>query len=416
MRWEPLRPLIVRECSYRHLEALAARLLQLAVQACRRRASTVGELYAVLRFPHRLPLMDPDRPLVAAELTRYARPDLLIEHGRPQFLELNNSNRLGGTRQSSWLAESYARLCPGSGQYPPPSAVTARFAALARTLRTGESQGGSRRALIPSYWATDDTHVTRHHRLGRATLAAVRRSGLEPVVAELADLRLDAAGRLLAGDVAIDVVLLEWGGNRIVCDGGALAALRAADRAGTVGLFPRTESYLISSKAVFAWLHEDAEAGLLAPDDEDLIRAHVPWTACLGLNADPTAQRNLLRTAAAERDRLIVKPALGRAGYRVIFGRQISDTDWVPRLVHAARRSPLVLQRRVAPDLVAMSYLDHGSGQQVTARVPFVLSPFVIDGAAAGVWVRHTTPDARNRQTVIDTRLGAHPNTVLLAP
>jgi hypothetical protein len=77
-----------------------------------RSASTAGELYGLLRFPHNLPLLNPERPLVAAELTRYARPDLLIEQGRPQFLEFDNSNRLGGIGRSSRLAEAYARLCP----------------------------------------------------------------------------------------------------------------------------------------------------------------------------------------------------------------------------------------------------------------------------------------------------------------
>ncbi|WP_433286485.1 hypothetical protein ACQPZQ_30535 [Pseudonocardia sp. CA-142604] len=414
--WEPLRPLIVGEQSYRYLEAVAARLLHLAVQACRRRASTVGELYAVLRFPRDLPLMDPDRPLVATELTRYARPDFLIEQGRPQLLELNTSNRLAGTRQSSQLAERYARLCPSSGLSPPPSAVTARFAALARTPPTDHDRGRTRRALIPSYWATDHHHTIRHHTPGRSTLAAVARAGLEPVVAELADLRLDPTTRLLAGDVPIEVVLLEWGGHRIRYDRGALAALRAADRAATLGLFPRTEPYLISSKALLAWLHDDADAGLLTPPDEHLVHTHIPWTACLGLDKDPTTQPDLLRTAAIRRARLIVKPAFGRAGTGVLFGSRISDADWLPTLIRAARRSPLVLQRRVEPDFVAMPYRDQDSGRQVVAQVPFVLSPFLIDGAAASVWVRHLAPDTPNRDVVIDTRLGAHPNTVLLAP
>jgi len=62
-----------------------------------------------------------------------------------------------------------------------------------------------------------------------------------------------------------------------------------------------------------------------------------------------------------------------------------------------------------------MPFRDQCSGQQVTAQVPFVLGPFVIDGAAASVWVRHTTPADPNQNVVIDTRLGARPNTVLLA-
>ena len=199
-------------------------------------------------------------------------------------------------------------------------------------------------------------------------------------------------------------------------DRGGLAALRAADRAGTVALFPRTESALISSKAVLAWLHEDCDAGLLSPADRDLVRTHVPWTMCLGLDGGSAAQPNLLRKAADERDRLIVKPAVGRAGKNVFFGRRASNGDWLPGLVRAARESPLVLQRRVEPDLVPMPFLDQDSGQEITARVPYVLSPFVIDGAAASVLVRHTTPGAPMRDVVIDTRLDARDNTVLLAP
>jgi hypothetical protein len=171
-----------------------------------------------------------------------------------------------------------------------------------------------------------------------------------------------------------------------------LAALRAADRAGTVAPFPRSESALISSKAVLAWLHEDADAGLLAAADQNLVRINVPWTACLGLNGDPAVQMELLRKAADERGRLIVKPAVGRAGKNVFFGSRISDRNCLHTLVCAAREAPLVLQRRVDPDLVAMPYLDQDSGKQITAEVPFVLSPFAIDGAAASVWVRHLPP------------------------
>ena len=310
-RWEPLRPVVIGEQAYRGLESLAARLLRLAVDACRRRASTLGELARVLRFPHDLPLMDPDRPLVAAELTRYARPDLLIEQGRPRLLEFNNSTRLGGATVTPRLAEAYARLCPRSGLHPPPSSVTARSAALARTLRAeignGDigngnigngniGNGSPARLLMPAYWGIDNTGTARRFETAKPPiLADARRLGLEVVQAELVDLRLDAAARLLAADVPIDIVLLEWGGKRIVDDGGGLAALRTADRARTVELFPRTESALISSKAILSWLHEDCDAGLLTPADHDLVRTHVPWTACLGLDTDPTAQRNLLR-------------------------------------------------------------------------------------------------------------------------
>ena len=409
--------MVIGQQAYRDLEALSVRLLHLAVDACRRRASTLGELHRVLRFTHDLPLMDPDRPPVAAELTRYARPDILIEQGRPRFLELNNGTRLGGKTEAPRLAEAYARLCPHSGLRPPPSTVTARSAALARTLRADVGPGARGRLLLPTYRVIDRTGAHRRHGTAKSPMVADARAvGLEVVQADLADLRLDASGRLLAADVPIDLVLIRWGCHDRIVDDGGLAALRTADRAGTVQLFPRTESILISSKAVLAWLHEDCDAGLLAPADRALVRTHVPWTACLGLEQDPAAHEKLLRVAADERDQLVAKPADGKSGNDVLFGNQLPERDWVAALVRASHRSPLVLQRRVESAHLAMPFRDRDSGQQTTAQVPFVLSPFIIGGAAASVSVRHMGPGDFAGDVVISARRGACGNTVLLAP
>jgi hypothetical protein len=417
-RWEPLRPVVIGERAYRGLESIAARLLHLAIETCRRRASSLGELHRALHFPHDLPLMDPGRPLVAAELTRYARPDILIDQGRPHFLEFNNSTRLAGGTVTPRLAEAYARLCPQSGLRPPPSTVTARSTALVRTLRAEIGHGNPRRLLIPAWCGIDDTIGPARHceTVTRVVQADAERVGLEVVQADLVDLHLDAGGRLLAADAPIDIVLLHWGGDGIVDDGGGLAALRGADRARTVELFPRTESALISSKAVLSWLHEDCDAGLLAPADRALVRSYVPWTACLGLDGDPAAHERLLRMATGERDRLVVKPAVGMSGKGVFFGSRTSEQDWASAVIDAARESPVVLQRRVESDCITMPFRDRDTGQQVTAQVPFVLSPFIIDGAAASVAVRHTGPGVPTRDVVIGASRRACQSTALLAP
>lgn len=416
-RWEPLRPMVVHRRAYRHLETILARLLHLAVDACRRRASTLGELHQALRFPLDLRLMDPHRPLVASELTRYARPDILVEQGRPWVLELNNSTRLGGASVAPRLAEYFAQVCPQGGLQPPTSTVTARSAALVRTLGGDVGNGNPRRLLIPVYWTIDDTGARqRHAKVNEFIAADARRVGFDVVQADFADLRLDGAGRLLATDVPIDLVLIQWGSNaRIVDDGGGIAALRAADRAGTVQLFPRTESVLISSKVVLAWLHEDCEAGLLSSTDRGLVRNYVPWTACLGLAGNSAAPGYPLHMAAGERDRLVVKPALGKAGIGVLFGSHTSEQDWLSATVHAGRESPVVVQHRIESDRITMPFLDRDSGQQCTAQVPFVFGPFMIDGAAASVLVRHMDPDAPARDVAISVKRGAHRNTFLLA-
>lgn len=417
-RWEPLRPMAIRERTYRGLESIASRLLCLAVEACCRRASTLGELHRVLRFPHQIPVMDPDRPLVPAELNRYARPDILIENGRPRFLEFNISTRLGGDAVARWLAEAYVGMCPEMGLRTPPSTVAARCEALNRTLRVESGNGRPGRLLIPVHSVIDSTGGRqRRDRIKPRIVTGAQQLGFEVLQADLADLSLDAAGRLLASDVPLDVVLIRWyGSDRIVEDGGGLAALRRADRAGTVGLFPRPESTLVSSKAVLSWLREDCDAGVLGPADRALVRAHVPWTVCLGLDGDPAVDRSLLRMAAGERDRLVAKPAVGQSSNDVLFGNRTSAQNWQSAVADAAREAPLVLQRRVESARITMPFRDRESGQQVTRSVPFVLSLFMVDRAAAGVLARHMTPDLPAGDAVIGMRHGARPNAVLLAP
>ncbi|GAA1233351.1 hypothetical protein [Pseudonocardia alaniniphila] len=416
--WEPLRPVVIGERAYRRLDSITARLLYLAVDACRRRASTVGELKRLLRFPDALVLMDPDRPIVATELIRYARPDFLLEQGRPRLLELNTLPNLGrSVTLCPQLADAYAQLCPHSGLYQPPSTVAARSEALVRTLPGEIGNGIPIRLLMPTYkkMKTGAGEAKSHKTARRASVADAERVGFEVVQADLAELRLDTTGRLLAADVPIDVVLLQWGGG-IVEDGGGVAALCGADRAQTVGLFPRTESGLVSSKAILAWLHEDCDAGLLAAADQELVREHVPWTACLGLDCDPDEQKELLSIASSRRDQLVAKPASGSSGKGVLFGSQAAEQDWPSALVEEARTNPVVLQERVVSDRTPMQFHELDSGQQVTAEVPFVLSPFMIDGVAGSLYLRHMGPYVAAGDLVIGAFRGAYESTVLLAP
>jgi hypothetical protein len=415
-RWEPLRPVVLHEQAYRHLESTVSRLLFLAVESCRHRASTLGELRDVLNFHNELPLMDPDRPLIARELIRYARPDFLIERGRLRLLEFNNSTRLGGGTVTPRLADAFTQVCPEAGLYSPPNVVPARSAALVRTLDGTVGPGNPRRLLIPTYsWLDDSGERRRHEKVKRNVVLDAQRVGFEVIMAELSELRLDSDGRLLAGGQPIDLVLIHWGSgeaSRIVDDGGGLAVLRSADRAGTVQFFPRTESALIASKVILAWMHEDCDAGRLDRADQDLVRTHVPRTISVGLK--DSAPNGAAGVTIHDRDRMILKPAGGKSGVGVVFGKEMSEQDWLLAVGDGVHAVPAVLQELVEPDRVTMQFIDQDSRQTVEARVPFVLSPFMIDGAAASVGVRHLGPDAPSRDVVISVSRGARSNAVVL--
>ena len=144
------------------------------------------------------------------------------------------------------------------------------------------------------------------------------------------------------------------------------------------------------------------------------MRRHVPWTVCLGLDGDAAAHEKLLRMTTGERDRLVAKPAIGKSGWAVVFGSQTSAQDWSD-VIHMCRDFPVVLQRRVESDRITMPFRDHGSGQQVSLQVPYVLGPYMIDGAAASVAVRHMGPDVPAGDVVISASRGAYQSTALLA-
>jgi hypothetical protein len=126
--------------------------------------------------------------------------------------------------------------------------------------------------------------------------------------------------------------------------------------------------------------------------------------------------RSCFAWATDERDRLVSKPAVGKSGNGVLFGSQTSEQDWLAAAVHAARESPVVLQRRVESDRITMPFLDRDSGQEIVAQVPLVLSPFMIDGGAASVGVRHMGPGVGAGDVVIGASRGGFQSTALLTP
>jgi hypothetical protein len=98
----------------------------------------------------------------------------------------------------------------------------------------------------------------------------------------------------------------------------------------------------------------------------------------------------------------------------VAFGSQTPAQNW-SEVIHLARDWPMVLQRRVESDRITMPFRDQDSGRQISAQVPYVLGPYMIDGAAASVAVRHMGPDVPVGDVVISASRGAYQSTALLA-
>jgi uncharacterized circularly permuted ATP-grasp superfamily protein len=116
--------------------------------------------------------------------------------------------------------------------------------------------------------------------------------------------------------------------------------------------------------------------------------------------------------AVARQARLVLKPAGGYGGTGVTVGPAVPADTWRRTLDQAAADGQYVLQELVDGDCAELGFTHRETGEVRTARVKFVLGPFVFSGAAAGVFVRHGTPDTG---PVINATLGAFPSTALLA-
>ncbi|MGA5037670.1 hypothetical protein ACPCA8_11490 [Streptomyces capoamus] len=409
-RWEALRPLVFSEAAYHRFGALAADVLRCALLACRRRASTAGELYRALHDHRDLRLLDPSQPLSAAALLRLARPDALVVGGTPWFVELNVGPNIYGVPGLERRSAAFARRWRDGVLVEPPSTLRARAACLA-----GVVPGGGR-ALVPTWRAVsgiaaklDGTRALRRY-LRPAAKAALA-AGLDVSVADLSEVRGGADG-LWAGDDRVDVVFNQFV-SPVLADGGAAAVLRAAVLAGGVRLFVPEAACLLSAKQVLAWMHEDLD--LYAPADRELILAHVPWTAWLGPGQPPELRRAVLAHAVRERAGLVVKPSCGRGGAGFAAGHRLTARDWLDLLSRRSREQTLVLQRRLVPDRTRMHFRGR-DGARRAARVPFVLSPFLLDGRVAGACVRHPDPEADPAVTPVNAAAGGVVNTVLLLP
>ncbi|MFG3009636.1 hypothetical protein ACGFZB_04100 [Streptomyces cinerochromogenes] len=412
--WEGLRPLVFSAADYHRFGALAAGVLRCALLACGRRAGTAGELCAALHDHPELPLMDPSQPLSAPALLRMARPDALLVGGTPWFVELNIGPNIYGVPGLEERGAAFVRGRPDGILAEPPSTLRARAAALAGAVAAPD--GRRRRVLVPTWRAVsglaaklDGAPALRRYL--RPAAEAARAAGLDVSVADLSEVH-GGAGGLWVGEDRVDVVFNQFAG-RVLVDGGALGVLRAAVLAGAVRLFVPEASCLLSAKQVLAWMHEDVD--LYGPADRALILRHVPWTAWLGPRQSAERRRRVLELAVRERAGLVVKPSCGHGGAGFVAGDGVTDRDWLDLLTRRSAEEAVVLQRRLVPDGTAMRFRSR-DGARAAARVPFVLSPFLVDGRVAGAYVRHPGPGAHSAVEPVNTAAGAVSNTVLLLP
>jgi hypothetical protein len=410
--WQPLRPLYLDQPGYEQLASVSWRLMHLVLEACRRRARTVGELVDVLRVPSAdIPLVREDDPL-DEELLVSARPDIIYSSGVPKFVEINIDGATGGTHHADLLARRFCQLLRGGAADgwpafgPPPSAVDARFSVMRSSLRLSDGDF----VVIPVFSkgtvpGLEDAKVFQDWLAPMCESGA--RHGLDTVACSLDDLAAEDDGTISLRGRRVDAVFRLFQPVDQPAGPGLAAVVRAV-QSGAVRMHTTESPWVLGDKTTLAWLWADRDR--FAQDDRLLVERYVPWTALL--STPGTMDDELLAYARAHRAELVLKPSNGYGGSGVVVGPSASDAEWDAALTGAAHtRHPYVLQRFAEPDCMEMPFSHVGTGAVEHARVPFVVGPYLFGGKASGVLVRHGVPGSG---LVLNAHHGALMNSAVL--
>jgi hypothetical protein len=404
-QWRLARPPVLTADAFRELNEVCDRIAQLILDTCRRRARTAGELRRLLGVPAgETRLLDEDEELHDGLLAAY-RPDVLFSGGVPRIVEYNIDSSLGGVFDADTVIQRYADLYRAHGLLDPlraaPSILDGRFVAIRDTLGLAD---GARVALLmdfdAAYPGLDDPATFL--RILDPVVERARRFGIELVLGPVAGATLDDDRRLVVGGAPVDALFRLFVPNRVAPSTG-LDAVADALAAGTLPMFVSAAAWLLGNKLNYAWLWADLDT--LPAADRTLVRRYVPHT--VALTAD-----QLDRALAGQAD-LVAKPGGGSAGHGVLIGRELSPIAWEDGVRAAIDEGGHILQRYHEADRVAMDFVRMGTGETVTAEVPYSLAPYLFGRTASGGLARVGYPGC---EEVLNLARGVLLTGILLTP
>jgi hypothetical protein len=377
-----LRPHLVSRRDWDDLRDASRRLLECAARVARYAfGGDLGRLLDFLGTPEaERPWLeiDPGQPDVLM-----SRIDAFLTEAGPRVIEINSDAPAGfgyGDRMAAIFADSdlhrrFAALHPLRYVASGPGLIGAF-----RSRHAATGGNGSPRVAIVD-WA--DVKTRADQELLRESFL---RAGLD---CRLADPReVEARGeRLFAGGFEVDLVyrraLLQELLERPDDARSLLAAYRARPAA-----FQNSFRCRISEDKVFlAILTDDEHAGLLRPEERELVRRVVPWTRRVaeGRTTKDAATIELVPWILARRESLVLKPAHGYGGASVVMGDEASEGEWQSR-VEAALAAPWVVQERARIPEEPFPVVAGGTLAFEALKVN--ANPFYVAGAEVGAVAR----------------------------
>lgn len=192
-------------------------------------------------------------------------------------------------------------------------------------------------------------------------------------------------GKLVApGGFEIDLIYKRVLIDELVLRLGMDNPVVRAVRDGAVCMVNPFRCKIVYKKASLAVLGDERNAQMFDADELAAVRAHVPWTRVVEeRRTEKDGQTiDLLPWAAANRERLVLKPNDDYGGRGIVLGWLVTDEVWQATL-RTALDAPYVVQERIVlPQEPFPSWVD--GGVQVTDRMidiaPYVTNTAHVDG------------------------------------
>ncbi|PIF03602.1 MAG: hypothetical protein CSA63_01630 [Propionibacterium sp.] len=382
----PIHPMVARRDWAERLATLTKDLGDLLISRSLARAA--GDLGAVataagLRADESWKYQS-GRPLQDA-LGMY-RADVVVSSGVPRFLEFNFGTCLNGIASTSLLQQTFLS---GISVLPettvqgrqPPTVLDARAAWAKRSLKPGQRCG------VVGFAAEGDEGSLR---VFDADVQALRKAGVPSDFVPAKNAVITDAGLEHEGRVYHGVLRYFLLGSRYETARPGFA--EALESAPNVRLLGASSYEIFTSKLLLADLCCDQG---LSRAERDLV-SHIPWTARAIDTRVPRRGSRVEPLVWAEQNRelAVLKPGRGAGSRGVLIGAFTPENAWRQALDRAANEGDWVIQEQVPGDRMPVAYLDSNSDDVRTVDQPALLGPFVVDGAYAGCYTRHTTAEA----------------------
>jgi uncharacterized circularly permuted ATP-grasp superfamily protein len=216
------------------------------------------------------------------------------------------------------------------------------------------------------------------------------RLGVRTEVCDPRELEFDGT-RLVANGTRVDLVYRRVLVNDIVERPMDCRALVEAYKAGAVCVANTFRCKIPHKKTFFAVLTDERHAGLLTPEEHDVVRQHVPWTRVLADVRTTFEGRpiDLLAHVRAQREYFVIKPSDEYGGSGVTLGWEASASAWDAAIERALRSGAVwIAQRRIAVRREVFPIVERDPHRVAFKDMLVDFAPYIFRGRVSGFLTR----------------------------